>query len=249
MRPRRYYLDCLGFLQELVDEGLIRHLGVTNFDTAHLRVAVKSGIKIVSNQVQRMSARACLAARAHEHTSTRAHEHEHMHMHTSISTESQHLCFFGTWRLASLCAMRTLCGPCATTSCPPPPPHTHTPTTTTPTHPSWRVLTAAAPRACCRRTAGTRNASLERAPSASSSRTLVVLVVLVVPVVVPVAVPVVVPVVAPRHGAPLPPCSRSSCTSTHAASFTVHSMGAYLECVCLPPRGSGAHSQLIKQWV
>ena len=45
------YIESLTYLQELVDEGLIKHLGVTNFDTAHLRVAVESGIKIVSNQV------------------------------------------------------------------------------------------------------------------------------------------------------------------------------------------------------
>ena len=39
------------WLQELKDEGLIRHLGLTNVDTAHLRVIVHSGIDIVSNQV------------------------------------------------------------------------------------------------------------------------------------------------------------------------------------------------------
>jgi aryl-alcohol dehydrogenase-like predicted oxidoreductase/enamine deaminase RidA (YjgF/YER057c/UK114 family) len=45
------WLDGLFFLTELKQEGLIHELGVTNFDTAHLRVAVKSGIPIVSNQV------------------------------------------------------------------------------------------------------------------------------------------------------------------------------------------------------
>ncbi len=45
------YLDTLGFLQELKDEGLIRHLGMTNVDTAHLRMILNSGFKIVSNQV------------------------------------------------------------------------------------------------------------------------------------------------------------------------------------------------------
>ncbi|MFM8912823.1 MAG: aldo/keto reductase [Flammeovirgaceae bacterium] len=45
------WLDGLFFLNELRQEGVIRELGVTNFDTAHLRVAVKSGIPIVSNQV------------------------------------------------------------------------------------------------------------------------------------------------------------------------------------------------------
>jgi enamine deaminase RidA (YjgF/YER057c/UK114 family) len=38
-------------LDKLRREGLIRYLGVTNFDTAHLRVVVKHGIEIVSNQV------------------------------------------------------------------------------------------------------------------------------------------------------------------------------------------------------
>ncbi len=45
------WLDCLYWLQELKQEGLILNLGVTNFDTAHLRIALASGIDIVSNQV------------------------------------------------------------------------------------------------------------------------------------------------------------------------------------------------------
>jgi aryl-alcohol dehydrogenase-like predicted oxidoreductase/enamine deaminase RidA (YjgF/YER057c/UK114 family) len=45
------YLDCLFYLQELKREGLIHHLGLTNFDTAHLRVVVRSGIEVASNQV------------------------------------------------------------------------------------------------------------------------------------------------------------------------------------------------------
>jgi aryl-alcohol dehydrogenase-like predicted oxidoreductase/enamine deaminase RidA (YjgF/YER057c/UK114 family) len=45
------WLDCLFWLQELKEDGLIRHLGLTNVDTAHLRIVVKSGIDIVSNQV------------------------------------------------------------------------------------------------------------------------------------------------------------------------------------------------------
>jgi diketogulonate reductase-like aldo/keto reductase/enamine deaminase RidA (YjgF/YER057c/UK114 family) len=45
------YLDTLGYLQELKDEGLIRHLGMTNVDTDHLRMILNSGIDIVSNQV------------------------------------------------------------------------------------------------------------------------------------------------------------------------------------------------------
>lgn len=45
------WLDALLYLQELKQEGLIRHIGVTNFDTAHLRVALFSGIEIATNQV------------------------------------------------------------------------------------------------------------------------------------------------------------------------------------------------------
>jgi aryl-alcohol dehydrogenase-like predicted oxidoreductase/enamine deaminase RidA (YjgF/YER057c/UK114 family) len=45
------WLETLFDLQELKTRGLIRHLGVTNFDTAHLSVAVASGIDVVSNQV------------------------------------------------------------------------------------------------------------------------------------------------------------------------------------------------------
>ena len=45
------WLDCLFWLQELKEEGLIAHLGLTNFDTVHLNIALASGIEIVSNQV------------------------------------------------------------------------------------------------------------------------------------------------------------------------------------------------------
>jgi aryl-alcohol dehydrogenase-like predicted oxidoreductase/enamine deaminase RidA (YjgF/YER057c/UK114 family) len=45
------YLDELFCLQELRDEGLIRHLGLTNFDTAHLSIVLETGITVVSNQV------------------------------------------------------------------------------------------------------------------------------------------------------------------------------------------------------
>ncbi|MBS0374741.1 MAG: aldo/keto reductase [Proteobacteria bacterium] len=45
------WLDALGELARLREEGLIRELGVTNFDTAHLAIAVGSGIPVVSNQV------------------------------------------------------------------------------------------------------------------------------------------------------------------------------------------------------
>ncbi len=45
------YLDGLFWLQELKHEGLIRHLGVTNFDTAHLNIVRNSGIEVISNQI------------------------------------------------------------------------------------------------------------------------------------------------------------------------------------------------------
>ena len=45
------YLDGLFWLQELVDEGLIGGLGVTNFDAVHLDMMLASDIDLVSNQV------------------------------------------------------------------------------------------------------------------------------------------------------------------------------------------------------
>jgi len=45
------YLDAMTGLNALWREGLIAHLGVTNFDTDHLRVLVKQGFAVVSNQV------------------------------------------------------------------------------------------------------------------------------------------------------------------------------------------------------
>ncbi|MEL7449297.1 MAG: aldo/keto reductase [Pseudomonadota bacterium] len=45
------YVDDLLYLKELQGQGLIHHLGLTNFDTAHLEVVLDAGIDIVSNQV------------------------------------------------------------------------------------------------------------------------------------------------------------------------------------------------------
>ncbi len=45
------YVDTLFHLQELRQEGLIANLGLTNCDTAHLRLLLASGLEIVSNQV------------------------------------------------------------------------------------------------------------------------------------------------------------------------------------------------------
>ncbi len=45
------WLETMFDLQELKREGLVRHLGLTNVDTAHLRIVLASGIDVVSNQV------------------------------------------------------------------------------------------------------------------------------------------------------------------------------------------------------
>lgn len=46
------YLDALKYMSELQDEGKIKHLALTNFDTEHLKIITDAGINIVSNQVQ-----------------------------------------------------------------------------------------------------------------------------------------------------------------------------------------------------
>lgn len=46
------YLDALFALSELRDEGKIRHVALTNFDTERLRLMTDKGIRVVSNQVQ-----------------------------------------------------------------------------------------------------------------------------------------------------------------------------------------------------
>jgi aryl-alcohol dehydrogenase-like predicted oxidoreductase len=48
----RRYLDALRHLADLRGEGRIRHLGLTNFDSAHVREIADAGIPVVSNQVQ-----------------------------------------------------------------------------------------------------------------------------------------------------------------------------------------------------
>jgi aryl-alcohol dehydrogenase-like predicted oxidoreductase len=47
-----YYMDALKYLSELRDKGIIKHLGLTNFDTERMQIMVDSDIQIVSNQVQ-----------------------------------------------------------------------------------------------------------------------------------------------------------------------------------------------------
>ena len=45
------WLDSMFWLQELKEEGIIKHIGVTNFDASHLQVAIASGIEIITNQI------------------------------------------------------------------------------------------------------------------------------------------------------------------------------------------------------
>ncbi len=45
------YIDALTHLMTLRQEGLIGHIGLTNFDAQHLRLVLKHGIEIATNQV------------------------------------------------------------------------------------------------------------------------------------------------------------------------------------------------------
>ncbi|WP_112322798.1 aldo/keto reductase [Oceanibium sediminis] len=45
------YLDALEQMMRLREEGLIREIGLTNFDAQHLRMLLKNGIEVASNQV------------------------------------------------------------------------------------------------------------------------------------------------------------------------------------------------------
>ncbi len=45
------YIDALEHMMRLREEGLIREIGLTNFDALHLQLLLKNGIDIVSNQV------------------------------------------------------------------------------------------------------------------------------------------------------------------------------------------------------
>ena len=47
-----YYMDALRYLSDLRDEGIIKHVGLTNFDTDRMQLMVDSGLQIVSNQIQ-----------------------------------------------------------------------------------------------------------------------------------------------------------------------------------------------------
>ena len=47
-----YYMDALKYLSDLRDEGIIKHISLTNFDTERMQIILDSGLQIVSNQVQ-----------------------------------------------------------------------------------------------------------------------------------------------------------------------------------------------------
>lgn len=47
-----YYIDALKYLSDLRDEGKIKNVGLTNFDTERMQVMKDAGLQIVSNQVQ-----------------------------------------------------------------------------------------------------------------------------------------------------------------------------------------------------
>jgi len=46
------YIDALHHLSKLQDEGKIKHLGLTNFDTERMQIMVEQGFRLVSNQIQ-----------------------------------------------------------------------------------------------------------------------------------------------------------------------------------------------------
>ncbi|MDQ4073099.1 MAG: aldo/keto reductase [Thermoproteota archaeon] len=47
-----YYMDALKYLSNLRDEGLIKYIGLTNFDTERMQIMMDSNLEIISNQVQ-----------------------------------------------------------------------------------------------------------------------------------------------------------------------------------------------------
>jgi aryl-alcohol dehydrogenase-like predicted oxidoreductase len=47
-----YYMDALKYLNELKDNGIIKNIGLTNFDTERLQIMMDADLPIVSNQIQ-----------------------------------------------------------------------------------------------------------------------------------------------------------------------------------------------------
>ena len=46
------YLDALKHLSKLQNEGKIKHLGLTNFDTERIKIIIENNFQIISNQIQ-----------------------------------------------------------------------------------------------------------------------------------------------------------------------------------------------------
>jgi Predicted oxidoreductases (related to aryl-alcohol dehydrogenases) len=46
------YIEALQHLSKLQNEGKIRYLGLTNFDTERIKIIIENGFEIISNQVQ-----------------------------------------------------------------------------------------------------------------------------------------------------------------------------------------------------
>ena len=44
-----YYMDALKYLSDLRDKGIIKHMGLTNFDTERMQIMIDSKLQIVSN--------------------------------------------------------------------------------------------------------------------------------------------------------------------------------------------------------
>lgn len=47
-----YYMDALKYLTDLKDNGIIKNIGLTNFDTERLQIMMDADLPIVSNQIQ-----------------------------------------------------------------------------------------------------------------------------------------------------------------------------------------------------
>ncbi|TLX69007.1 MAG: aldo/keto reductase [Thaumarchaeota archaeon] len=47
-----YYMDAIKYLSDLRDNGVIKHIGLTNFDTERMQIMKDLGFQIVSNQLQ-----------------------------------------------------------------------------------------------------------------------------------------------------------------------------------------------------
>ena len=48
----RKYVAAAQYLQEEVERGRVRHIGVTNFDVPRMQQMIDGGVRIVANQVR-----------------------------------------------------------------------------------------------------------------------------------------------------------------------------------------------------